>query len=301
MKFIKITSFLVLGQLMGLQSLEAETTYERRFPIEGHQRLTINQEHLRAFTLGISLFPVSTTIKSYNGSELLVRASERTTLGFKNPLEIAFEETEGELSISMAFRHKWSFGIWMGNMEIELLVPSGWEGRMDLEMLKSRTVIKDLVISEINGNTSITELTIERSRFERTTFNLGTDTDFSIYNTDLGECRIRGKLGKIDGEKIRGSIDAETLDGNICIGFDKLEGSTRLKSKLGEIRVGVPEDTSAEIDLRSRLSSVKCDVNLTSSSEIGTKRIAGSIGESDTENSLVLHSGDGKIHLQYRN
>jgi len=300
MKLIKFTSFLVLSQVMGFQPLSAEAAYERLIPIEDRQQLIISQQHLRAFTLGISLYPVSTTIRSYNGTELLVRAYERTTFGFKNPLVIDLEDKEGELRIAMAFKHKWSFGIWMGNMEIELLVPSSWKGNINLEMLKSQTVIENLDISEIRGKTSITELIVEGSRFEKTNFELGADTDLSIYNTDLGECRIRSKLGKIHGEKIRGAIDAETLDGNITISFDTFEGSTRLISKLGEIRAGVPREASTEIDLRSRLGAVKCDVNLASSSELGTKRITGAIGEPDSNNSLILRSGDGKVLLQYR-
>jgi hypothetical protein len=92
-------------------------------------------------------------------------------------------------------------------LNIEILIPSSLDGELELADLKSKTVIENLDIRSIKGKASITELSMAYCTFGNMDIELGADTDLSIFSTNVGNCRIRGGLGKITGSNIKGMMD----------------------------------------------------------------------------------------------
>ena len=299
MNYFKLAAILGLNLMLALPLSALGSSNEESFPLENIDRLLIDQQDLRFVTIGISFYPVKTSIRGHNGSELLVRVNERSSFGFRNPVTIDTVVSAGTMRLFASFEHRRTAGINIGSLDLEILIPGSWQGELVLDRLKSKTLVEDLELDALSGSTSVTELTIEGCSFGHTDLELGTDTDLTVYGTDLGDCRLNGAMGKITAGQVRGNIDAETFDGDISIDFSGLSGETRLSSKLGKISVGLPEDTSAGIELYSRLGKVECGLSLSSSTVLKKNEIRGSIGAAGTANSLSLRSGDGDIILEY--
>jgi len=295
MNYCKFINIIILGLIIGFPLSAEENEYERRFPMEEKQRLLIDQGRLRLLTIGINFYPVTTKIRSYGGSELIIRVDESSTFGKINPVEIKTDDKDGELHLILGFKSSTVVGVRIGSLNIEILVPSAWDGELELAELKSKTSIKDLHLLSLGGKTSITELSMARCSFGNVDIELGADTDLLMYSTDVGNCRIRGGLGKITGDNIEGTLDIQTFDGDISIDFSNFTGETSLVTKLGCIRASLPEGADADIDLLSRLSSAKCEIPLSVSEDLSDGRIRGSIGEPGSGNLLNLVSGDGDV------
>ena len=283
-----------------LSHLSAEPiNTEDLIPIHNVSKIMVDGANLAEAHLGVNIVPTSATVKSWEGEELVIVQKGRRSMGRITPLTIVHSRDENEMTLTLSREDSFGIGIRIGEIEIALLVPETWEGELELRDFSVETHLEGLRIEKLTGNMKLANLTISDSDIGVVDLSMGLDSNFEAENVRAGSWMLRGKLGHISGRNITGSVDAETLDGNIALDFSDFQGVSRLLSKLGEITVSVPEDTQLNLDLSSTLESVETDLSVIGPvRENDCHRLEGHTGAS--RNLLTAHSGDGKILVRSR-
>ncbi len=287
---------LLCGFLL-LPSLSAESiSKEDRIPINNVGRIVVDGRNLAEARLGVNIVTTSMTIKSWEGEDLAIVQKGHRSLGRITPLTVDHTRNGDEATLSLSWDHRFGIGIRIGRVDMTLLVPEAWGGELVLQDFHLKTHVEGLSIGALTGNMKLADLKITDSEIETVDLSMGVDSDFEAENVRAESWFLRGKLGKITARNIRGTIDAETIDGNISIDFLDFRGMSRLSSKLGKIAVFLPAESELELNLSSTLESVRTDLPVIGlAAEKDPHKIEGYIGSSDHH--LTAHSGDGRVSV----
>lgn len=115
---------------------------------------------------------------------------------------------------------------------------------------------------------------------------------------------VSGRLSAQTGDgwmKIRGrfeELNARTGDGSIDITVDrgsKMNTAWKLTTGDGSIKLGLPDDFSADLDVHTNDGSITTDLPVTISGRIG-RTLQGRLNQGG--NTLTVHTGDGSITLR---
>jgi hypothetical protein len=87
-----------------------------------------------------------------------------------------------------------------------------------------------------------------------------------------GDLRIHGANGDIAVDRARGNVDAATANGDVRVG-DVAQGSTTLKTAMGQIEVGVHAGSAARFDAHTSMGRVRNEMSATDQPDAGQQRV----------------------------
>ncbi|MCJ7577994.1 MAG: DUF4097 domain-containing protein [candidate division Zixibacteria bacterium] len=197
-----------------------------------------------------------------------------------------------------------------GGVEVNVTSGDLWikriKGHLDLE-----TTSGDVEISMIEGGViaSGTSSNLEM-------FDIKGDANLSSTSGDIsaediaGSIQINNTSGDVSLKEVEGNIEVTTASGDVII--DQKEGGLRLESSSGDvevktkifpqykyyvetssgyIRLLLPQDSNAEVELETSSGSLDCKLPLTVSS-ISRNLLKGKLGEGGPQINLITTSGD---------
>jgi DUF4097 and DUF4098 domain-containing protein YvlB len=159
------------------------------------------------------------------------------------------------------------------------------------------------------------EINIQMPREGRLDLHTG-DGKIDLANFK-GEMQLRSGDGSQEIDSVDGKLRATTGDGHIHANgrFDELELKTgdgrvearattgsalstgwRLESGDGTVTLEVPETLAADVDLHTGDGHIDLDMPVTTSGKIRENEVRGKLNGGG--NLLVIHTGDGSIHLR---
>lgn len=287
---------LILAAVLIAPLSAGEINIEKRASLDGCRKIIIDQNKLRAFTIGINIMPVRTKISSWSGSDLAVNIRGDLSVGSTNEPSVTIDERNDSAEVLFSYRKSTHIGLAVGRLDIEILIPENWNSDLELKNIKTETSIEALSLNRLNGNMSMADLNLRNSKFNEIRLDLGTDSGFSAQAVDAGLWNLKGGMGDISADRVSGEMTIETFDGDIEIGFSRFEGASRLISGMGSIAVTVPDDSQLAFDLSSTTEPAVADLpnaDLEESPKRG--KIRGAAGVS--ENLLTARSVGGKVRL----
>lgn len=291
---IRLTILFIMGVCANL--IAEDINIKQRYSLESIHSVIINQENLKALTFGICFLPVKTVIRSHKGDELILLVRGRSTIGRLNPISLEAQELGNRLELSMIYKNASMFGINIGQMDIEILVPEHWNNNLELKKISTETNIYSLRQKSLSGSTSMAKLNIYDSDFDQVNLDFGNDTRFSANSVNAEHWKLKGVMGDISVEKVKGEMEIQTFDGDIRIEFTEFQGKNSFSSKMGSISIIVPDNAAMDLSLTSTTESVTTNLFVTDSiQENSKKRISGTVGSSS--NALHAMTWGGKVRV----
>ncbi|HTC49087.1 MAG TPA: DUF4097 family beta strand repeat-containing protein [Candidatus Aquilonibacter sp.] len=108
--------------------------------------------------------------------------------------------------------------------------------------------------------------------------------------TGDGHIRADGRFDELELKTGDGHVDARAMSGSaIAAGW-------RLESGDGSVTLEVPETLAADVDLHTGDGYIDLDIPVTAEGKIRENEVHGKLNGGG--NSLVIHTGDGSIHLR---
>lgn len=108
--------------------------------------------------------------------------------------------------------------------------------------------------------------------------------------TEDGHIRASGRWDRLDLQTQDGSVEADARAGS------KMAGSWRVHTDDGHVTLRLPENFSADLDIHTGDGKITVDFPFTTSGSLGGSDVRGKLnGGGQT---LVVHTGDGPIHIQ---
>ncbi len=195
---------------------------------------------------------------------------------------------------------------------IEVNVTSGdlWikrvKGHLDLE-----TTSGDVEVSAIEGDVVASGTSSNLEMFDvKGDANLSSTSGDISAEDMVGSIQISNTSGDVSLKEIQGNIEATTVSGEMMI--DQKEGGLHLESSSGDvevktkifpqykyyvetssgyIRLLLPQDSNAEVELETSSGSLDCKLPLTVSS-VSRNLLKGKLGEGGPQINLITASGD---------
>jgi len=128
--------------------------------------------------------------------------------------------------------------------------------------------------------------------------NLSTTNGNVEVEAIVGKLRLESTNGQISANEISGLTRCRTTNGSIDIEFYEIRGDEKMsfKSTNGSIKIHLPDDFSADVDLKTTNGRVTCDFPL--KGRQSRTHVSGEIGNSHQE--LSCKTTNGNIGLYKR-
>jgi len=256
-----ITLFVFLLYNLSLYAATLEETFKKRIPFQEGGYLELKNSNGRV------------EIKSWDKSEVEIVAFKRVQAAGKeqaeewmNNLKIEVTHTSDQIVIETIAPHSmksgggffnWLFGNGMHSysVEYEIMVPKSI----------------DMNIATTNGK---------------------------IYCEQIkGRLRLHSTNGKITGREIEGLVRCKSTNGSIDLEFLSVQPDEEINISTtnGSIRLHMPENFGANIDLKTTNGNIDSDYPLTMEKSWSKQHQIGKIGAGGA--TLVCHTTNGSIHL----
>lgn len=119
---------------------------------------------------------------------------------------------------------------------------------------------------EVDSNKTGSPIKLVARVPKRTDLNLSTVNQGNIVVRDVeGKAHLENVNGAIEGFNLKGSVIAETVNGNIHLEFAELQnnGAMAMATVNGNLYIGLPEKTGAEFHLTTMNGKVEYDFTIT--------------------------------------
>ena len=223
--------------------------------------------------LRIDVTDGSVDVRAWDRNEIEARV---TTRGWKIGPDVRITEHQSGARVEMEVRTpRVSVGFAIHSVHVELQIPrdlqaqihSG-DGKITAHGLKGEIHLS-------TGDGSIEADSVDGS-FEA--------------KTGDGHIRASGRWDRLDLETNDGSIEADARSGS------KMAGRWRVTTCDGHVTLRLPDNFSADLDAHTGDGRITVDFPVTLSGKLGGSEARGKLnGGGET---LVVHTGDGPIHLQ---
>lgn len=197
-----------------------------------------------------------------------------------------------------------------GGVEINVTSGDLWikrvKGHLDLE-----TTSGDAEISTIEGGIVASGTSSDLEIFDvKGNVNLSSTSGNASAENVAGSIQINNTSGDVSLKEVEGNIEVSTASGDVII--DQKEGGLRLESSSGDmevktkifpqykyyvetssgyIRLLLPQDSNAEVELETSSGSLDCKLPLTVSS-VSRNLLKGKLGEGGPQINLITTSGE---------
>jgi hypothetical protein len=197
-----------------------------------------------------------------------------------------------------------------GGVEINVTSGDLWikrvKGHLDLE-----TTSGDAEISTIEGGIVASGTSSDLEIFDvKGNVNLSSTSGNASAEDVAGSIQINNTSGDVSLKEVEGNIEVSTASGDVII--DQKEGGLRLESSSGDmevktkifpqykyyvetssgyIRLLLPQDSNAEVELETSSGSLDCKLPLTVSS-VSRNLLKGKLGEGGPQINLITTSGE---------
>jgi len=126
--------------------------------------------------------------------------------------------------------------------------------------LKARAGIGDVTVEHVTGDAEVTTGSGElRLRAVDGAAVIKNSNGDSWVGSVSGDLRVRAANGSIDIAAAHASVVAKSANGDVRLG-EAVRGSVVLETSLGDVEIGVPDGTSAYLDVRAGAGRVHNDL-----------------------------------------
>ena len=143
----------------------------------------------------------------------------------------------------------------------------------EVATLKARAGLGDVVVEHVTGDADVTtgsgELRLRAVDGGAVVKNSNGD---SWVGTVAGDLRVRAANGSIAIDAAHGSVVAKSANGDVRLG-EAIRGSIVLETSLGDVELGIPDGTSAYLDVRAVAGRVHNGLEATEAPSPSSERV----------------------------
>jgi lia operon protein LiaG len=185
------------------------------------------------------------------------------------------------------------FGSYSLNSKIDIYLPKDYSKNLSVSSVSADILLSDKKF--VNLEAATTSGDIKLSNITVDSLNAKTVSgDMSGSNITSNKFIADAVSGKIDFDNFEGVTKASTISGNIAIKYTKLIGNIDAHSTSGDIRFGLPDNSSFNLDSSSTSGDINSRFSLDNTSS-GKRTLSGSYGNGN--NKLSIHTTSGDITL----
>jgi len=292
-----IAAVATLTAICSLPLSAAEINLNEHYSLEEVHRLEISQKELSPITIGINIVPVSTSIATYPGNDLLVSIEGSSFLGTTKAPIIQSEVHSGILSLDIGYRSPFKAGLRVGNIKIEILIPESYSGSLQLQEMKSPTEIGTIRLDNFSAFMRNSRLTIRELHARRIKLVSKGRAKTDCRRVHAEQWQVKCGSGAFIAEEISGRMELESFDGKTDVAFSRFEGRCSLRSGGGNITVRLPGNSNLEMNLVSKTKTARCEFDLIGeNSRQNPGQKVGFVGTA-SNNYLEAQSQFGKISV----
>lgn len=223
-------------------------------------------------TLGVEASGADVKIMSWDKEEVQVKifGNERA----REKMRFEIEQTENSVRVLVKKRSSWSFFEWGSyDVKIEAMVPKNYNpdittsgGDISVYNLTGRFELKtsggDVSSKDSNG-----ELMVRTSGGDITLTNHNGNSDISTSGGDIHTIKLNGNLrastsgGDVDVDCANGKINVGTSGGDVTVAYSGDGRGIKATTSGGDIRIKVPADFKAKVDLETHGGEIDCNFN----------------------------------------
>jgi hypothetical protein len=260
-RFAVWTTLLLLGYSLSLLAATVEETFKKRIPFQEGGYLELSNSNGRV------------EIKSWDKNEVEIVA-------FKRVQAVSKKQAEE----------------WMNKLKIEVLQTGD---RIVIETItptsfKSGGGFIDWLFGDGMHSFSVEfEIRVPKS----IDMNIST-TNGKIYCEQIkGRFRLHSTNGKITGREMEGLARCKTTNGSIDFEFVAVQAEEEINflTTNGSIRIYLPENFSAQVNLKTTNGHIESDFPLTLQESWSKQHLFGTIGTGNS--TLICNTTNGSIHL----
>jgi DUF4097 and DUF4098 domain-containing protein YvlB len=139
--------------------------------------------------------------------------------------------------------------------------------------LHLHTAFGNVVVERVAGNAEITTGSgqVRVAELDGTAVVKNSNGDTTI-GTVTGSVRVRAANGAITVERAADAVDAKTANGSVKV-HEVVRGSVALETGMGDIEVGIREDTAAWLDVKTRFGRVHNTMDATDAPETASDNV----------------------------
>ena len=266
------------------------TAVERAFEVGGSPRLEVDS------------FAGRVHIRESSAGEIQVRATKHARrAGDLDRIEVQMSERDGRVEI------KTRKPIGLGNAWVELEISAPADTELHLQTGSGSVEVSGVgdgaEVSTGSGSVTVRGLRGEMDLHSGSGSVTARDLEGRLKaNTGSGRIVVEDMTGEIEAHTGTGSLDVRRVSGVVRLdtgsGGIEYEGSPqgdcRFETGSGSIRLRLPADLDAEVDLHTGSGSIEVDFAVVG--QISKRDVKGVVGGGDTA-SIYAHTGSGSIDL----
>ncbi|MBK1810443.1 DUF4097 family beta strand repeat protein [Clostridium sp. YIM B02505] len=185
------------------------------------------------------------------------------------------------------------FGSYSLNSKVDIYLPKDYSKNLSVSSVSADMLLSDKKF--INLETVTTSGDIKISNIKVDSLNIKTVSgDLSASNITSNKFVADTVSGKIDFDHFEGVTKASSISGDISIKYANLIGDIDVHSTSGDIRLGLPDNCSFNLDSSSTSGDISSRFSLSNTSS-GKRSLSGSYGTGT--NKISIHTTSGDINL----
>ncbi|MBI1939075.1 MAG: DUF4097 family beta strand repeat protein [Ignavibacteriales bacterium] len=199
----------------------------------------------------------------------------------REKMRFEIEQAENGVRVLVKKRSSWSFFEWGGyDVKIEAMVPKNYNpgittsgGDISVYSLTGRFELKtsggDVSSKDTNG-----ELMVRTSGGDITLTNHNGNSDISTSGGDIRTIKMNGNLrastsgGDVDVDCSNGKVSVGTSGGDVTVSYSGDGRGIKATTSGGDIRIKVPADIKAKVDLETHGGEIDCNFNNSKNSKV---------------------------------
>ena len=143
----------------------------------------------------------------------------------------------------------------------------------EVATLKARAGIGDVIVEHVTGDADVTTASGEvRLRAVDGGAVIKNSNGDSWVGSVAGDLRVRAANGNVDIEAAESSVVAKSANGDVRLG-QAIRGSIVLETSLGDVELGIPDGTSAYLDVRAVAGRVHNGLEATEAPSPSSERV----------------------------
>lgn len=292
-----IVAVATLSAICSLPLSAGEINRSEQYSLEGIHTLLVSQEELSPITIGINIVPISTSITTYPGSELMLSINGSSFLGTAKAPQIEADSNSGILKLDFGYRSPFKAGLRAGKIEIEIRIPESYSGNLQLKDMKSPTEIDRISLENFSADMRNSRLTIRELNARRIDLESRGNAKIECSTVDAEQWRVKCRSGAFIAREINGQMELESFDGKTDIAFSRFEGRSSLRSGGGNITIRIPETSNLGMELVSKAKTAQSEFNLIGESRRQKKGHKSGVVGTASDNHLCAQSRFGKVRV----
>jgi len=292
-----ILAVATLSAICSLPLSAGEIDMNEHYSLKEIHTLVISQKELNPITIGINIVPISTSITTYPGNELLLAVKGSSFLGTARAPHVESSVQSGILSLDIGYHSTFKAGLRAGKIEIEIQIPDSFTGNVQLKEMKSPTEVEALSLESFSAFMRNSKLSLRELKAHRIELDSKGNGKIECSSVNAAQWRVDFGSGAFIAREITGQVELKNFDGKTDIAFSRFEGRSSFRSGGGNITISLPETSTLAMELVSKTKTADCEFNLVEENLRQKKGHKSGLVGAASDNYLSAQTRFGKVRV----